>query len=707
LIAFASAASDLVPGDTNQASDIFVYDRQQGALTRVSLATDGAQANALSTHPVISADGRVVAFESLASNLVADDTNGMSDVFIHDRLNGETSRVSLGLYGEQGDGWADAAAISGDGRLVAFRSTASNLFPGDDNGQRDAFVRDRLTGLTQRLFADGEAHSVAVNHQGTMLAFIANTNAAPTLFTFSLGDFRTRQVAAAAHGETPGLSALGLLVSFLAPGAPEKQSVIVFDQWRQSSQTARFPVSITQQALSADGQHLYAIGTPDAATFELYHHDLKTSQTTLLAAGVANLRPALSQDGQVIAYAQMTADGMALQVLDRRGAPAPTYTLHGQVLDPLGDPLAQVTVSDDRGSRAETDRMGQFVLAGVSPGGVTLTPSKQGFAFDPVNAELQVNADLGGIRFTAIYSDVIAEARLDVGMPYDHRCENGPACQGAFHGYAAGQCTDLVLDAFTWGAGYNLQLALWRDAEIHPNHLYQTGNAQDAYDMWRYFAYTGQLLSNDQPYQVGDLVFFDWTGNGEINHVALVSAVDQHHQPQWMVDATGVTASNPAGLAAELPWEAFHAASARGHARWNGIHHAPIVGLPTPTVLQAAVGSAGVQLRLADAAGRLLSAQANTLPGGAFFDLAWQQNLSVPQTLAGQRYYQVILHNPGEQEQPYYFVAQVRQGWELRGVRLLTGRLPAGGRRLIALRVLADGSLEVIPWWGQRFRPGR
>jgi hypothetical protein len=107
------------------------------------VASDGAEANADSYSPAISADGRYVAFQSLASNLVPGDTNGTVDVFVHDRAAGTTERVSLASDGAEANADSSQPAISADGQHVAFRSLASNLVPGDTNGTLDVFVHDR------------------------------------------------------------------------------------------------------------------------------------------------------------------------------------------------------------------------------------------------------------------------------------------------------------------------------------------------------------------------------------------------------------------------------------------------------------------------------------------------------------------------------------------------------------------------------------
>ena len=142
-VAFESRAYDLVSGDTNGAWDIFVHDRQTEVTSRVSVASDGAQGNAESKSPSLSADGRYVAFVSQAS-LVSDDTNGMSDIYLHNRQTGQTVRVSIASDGTPGNGNSQGAALSADGRYVAFSSSSDNLISSDTNGMEDVFVHDTV-----------------------------------------------------------------------------------------------------------------------------------------------------------------------------------------------------------------------------------------------------------------------------------------------------------------------------------------------------------------------------------------------------------------------------------------------------------------------------------------------------------------------------------------------------------------------------------
>ncbi len=151
VVAFESYGTNLVPGDTNVRNDIFVRDRAAQTTERVSVASDGAQSNNHSFAPVLSADGGVVAFHSSATNLVPDDTNGRGDVFAHDRATGITTRVSVASDGAEGDNLASSASISADGRYIAFASTATNFVPNDINVAQDIFVHDRVTGITERV----------------------------------------------------------------------------------------------------------------------------------------------------------------------------------------------------------------------------------------------------------------------------------------------------------------------------------------------------------------------------------------------------------------------------------------------------------------------------------------------------------------------------------------------------------------------------
>lgn len=139
-LAFTSYSSNLVPGDTNNSNDVFVFDRQTGQTSRVSLNSNGNQGDFDSFTPSISADGRFVSFHSLATNLIEGDTNAVRDVFVRDRLTGKTTRISVNASGQEGNERSFESQISADGRFVSFTSDATNLVNGDTNTSRDVFV---------------------------------------------------------------------------------------------------------------------------------------------------------------------------------------------------------------------------------------------------------------------------------------------------------------------------------------------------------------------------------------------------------------------------------------------------------------------------------------------------------------------------------------------------------------------------------------
>jgi Tol biopolymer transport system component len=237
-VAFSSFATNLVPGDTNGAADVFVRDLQNGTTELVSVSTGGAPGNSHSDRPSISADGRYVAFISQSTNFDAGDTNGFTDVFVRNRLSATTERVSVALAGAQENDWSFSTSITPDGRFVAFGSYASNLVAGDLNGDADVFVRDRLVGTTARVsIAENEdegnnpSYSGAISADGRYVAFWSNTtwlvpgdtNGNWDVFVRDRQDLTTERVSVATDGTqslgpdsfgTIAISADGRFVAF-------------------------------------------------------------------------------------------------------------------------------------------------------------------------------------------------------------------------------------------------------------------------------------------------------------------------------------------------------------------------------------------------------------------------------------------------------------------------------------------------------------
>jgi hypothetical protein len=180
-VAFASDASNLVAGDTNSGTDVFLYNRATGAITKIT-TTDASGASTVNKID-LSYDGRYIVYDFVASDIVANDTNSTSDVFIYDRTTAETTRLSVSTQGTEGDGASFNPSISNDGRFVVFESEATNLVADDENGVADIFLRDRLLNTTVRVStaADGtegnaDSGSPVISGDGRLIAFESNAN---------------------------------------------------------------------------------------------------------------------------------------------------------------------------------------------------------------------------------------------------------------------------------------------------------------------------------------------------------------------------------------------------------------------------------------------------------------------------------------------------------------------------------------------------
>jgi Tol biopolymer transport system component len=184
IVAYTSPASNIDIGVTPGIRNVFVWNRLSGITACISKATDGSPANGKSFFPSLSQDGRFVAYESYADNLVPGDTNNASDVFVWDSATSHTERASVATDGSQAATDADEAAISADGRWVAFRSYATNLAATPDNNeQADVFVRDRTAGATSLISigldgasALGESNSAVVSADGRYVAFFSKAS---------------------------------------------------------------------------------------------------------------------------------------------------------------------------------------------------------------------------------------------------------------------------------------------------------------------------------------------------------------------------------------------------------------------------------------------------------------------------------------------------------------------------------------------------
>ncbi len=352
-VAFQTLASDLVSGDTNGVLDVIVHDRQSGVAQRVSVSSGGAQGNAQSILPSISGNGRFVAFISSASNLVAGDANGFDDIFVHDRQNGTTERVSVDSNGAQGNSFSFNPSISADGRFVAFDSNASNLVAGDTNNATDVFVHDRQSGITQRVSLDsggaqGDSVSArpSISADGRYVAFDStatnlfggDTNGREDVFVHDRQSGSTQCASVSSSGVqgdsysmTPSISADGRYVAFhsvannLVSGDTNVVGWDAFVHDRQTGVTER--VNVTSNGAQANGSSLNTSISADGrfVAFEsnssnlvsvrtyqgtdIFIHDRQTGTTEVVsvnsgggAANGASLASSISADGRYIAF---------------------------------------------------------------------------------------------------------------------------------------------------------------------------------------------------------------------------------------------------------------------------------------------------------------------------------------------------------------------------------------------------------------------
>jgi len=331
-VAFLSEASNLVPGDTNEQVDVFVYDRWRSVVERVSVSTLGEQGDGEPSRPAISADGRYVVFSSDATNLVPNDTNNGSDVFVHDRQIGETTRLSITSSGEQADGpsFTRRPAISADGRYVVFFSHAHNLVANDNNEASDVYVRDRQAGLTwlisksiSGLQGNGDSEYPTISANGRYVAFYSradnlvenDTNAALDVFRHDLQTGETIRVSVASDGsqgngdsDLPAISGDGRFVAFFSFASnlvvnDTNNTGDIFIHDCQTGETTRVSVSThggqsdglsDVPSLSADGRFVsfysYASNLVNGDTnqrLDVFRHDRQTGETVRVSVGAA------------------------------------------------------------------------------------------------------------------------------------------------------------------------------------------------------------------------------------------------------------------------------------------------------------------------------------------------------------------------------------------------------------------------------------
>ncbi|GEM_PF-4319679 len=300
LVAFESLASNLVPGDTNGTRDVFVRDLRTGVTTRVSVASDGGELDGESFNPDFNGDATLVVFSSDADNVVAGDTDHLRDIFVHDLTSGTTQWLSPAAGGGPANGDSDRPSIDRSGRLVAFSSRADNLVPGDTNGARDIFIHDRLTGsVTLVTTAAGGGPS-----DGS--SFRADLSGDGTLVAFD--SLASNLVA----GDTNGVR--DVFVRDLTSGVTTRVSVA--DDGGQAAAASVAP------AISTDGRYVaFASGSPDLVEGDtnerddIFRRDLVNGHTDLISVALTgagtnggSAMKSISSDGEVVVYTSVATN---------------------------------------------------------------------------------------------------------------------------------------------------------------------------------------------------------------------------------------------------------------------------------------------------------------------------------------------------------------------------------------------------------------
>jgi hypothetical protein len=303
-VAFYTSATDAVAGDTNGNSDVFVRDRKAGTAGLISVDSDGAQGDGGSYYPLISGNGRWVLFESDATNLVAGDGNGQTDIFLHDRKTGETARVSVAADGTEADddSYVYGASLSGNGRWAVFGSDASNLVAGDTNDEADVFRVDIRTGEVTLVSNDpngdpsnSSSDDPSISANGRFVTFYSSatnlvaddTNAQRDIFVFDAKTGTTRRASVASDGSEADDGSYDPVVS-------NNGQVVAF-------------YSLATNLVAGDTN----------ANWDVFAHDFRSGETTRLSqhpdgteAASSAYQPCITANGRTVLFYTGSGEGL-------------------------------------------------------------------------------------------------------------------------------------------------------------------------------------------------------------------------------------------------------------------------------------------------------------------------------------------------------------------------------------------------------------
>lgn len=362
-VAFSSRSLNLSSEDTINLIQVYLFDLQTGITKRISVNDQGLPGDGDSDIPSISADGRFIAFESEARNLVPGDTNGLKDIFVYDTLTETTKMVSKGRFGIPANGPSTLGGISADGSTVCFQSEARNLVFGDSNHEDDIFVHDLGPEKTYRVSVSSAgsqagrgAFEPAISGDGQLVVFMSSSNLTPgqssyyrQVYLHNRNNGKTKAVSLSPTGRlthgfasNPTISADGSTIAFqsdardLIPGVTNRFThIYVFDRvtGQMSIADRRTSGSLgdewaTGASLSADGRYVSFASeasnldgrVPNHRYLEVYYRDRVTETTPLVSIDSAGNAPrngvssfsSISGNGKVVGFLSR-AQGMVLR----------------------------------------------------------------------------------------------------------------------------------------------------------------------------------------------------------------------------------------------------------------------------------------------------------------------------------------------------------------------------------------------------------
>jgi Tol biopolymer transport system component len=475
-VVFESDADSLVVDDTNGASDIFLRDRYLGGIERVSISSAGHEAHGSSTNPAVSSDGRYIAFQSDASDLVSGDSNNI-DVFIHDRETGETVRVSVSSAGVGGDADSESPAISADGRYVVFHSQANNLVPGFDSPHRDVYLHDSVTGSTELISVDrngGNANdasgSPAISGDGRLVAFSSDAS------DLVSGDYNGSE---------------DVFLRDRAAGTTERVSVSHYGDQANNHSWA--------PAISADGYTVVfaslasnLVNGDDNSVNDVYLRDLVKATTVRISYSTAgeggndsSVVPTVSDDGRLVAFSSWANNLVSddensaedVFVRDRDGDFP--YRVSGQVRHPNGIPVSGVALQTSSGQVITSGLAGDFALTFETNRTFALTPTHSTYIFSPTTRKIRVPPDALGQHFVMLTSPVTTTLAAGVGSSLAYTDTQGLATKVSIPAGAVTETLTLSLtptyatpiagSAFT---GHAFELEISREGIPQPDFAF-------------------------------------------------------------------------------------------------------------------------------------------------------------------------------------------------------------------------------------------